>query len=428
MPEPKKFSKLLARFRRNVEGGVAIIFGISAVSLLLIGGVALDFERLNRTAASLQDSLDAALLAAATSDDISTDHINTIIANYLDVNWQSKHPDVKLTYNFTVGADGTITGTARGDLKTTMMALAGKSTMGFSVTSQVMRGGTALELALVLDTTGSMKQNNKMVELKKAATDLVKSLIKRGGDDVRIAIVPYANYVNVGTTHKGASWLGTSAISSGKSSWNGCVGSRNYPLDMTDAYGSTQIPAIADVTCSNDVVRLSSKQGPLVSTIESMKPSGKTYIPAGLTWGWRMISDQLPFADGTSAGEKYNDKPVRKVVVLMTDGDNTLSPTYPAHEDDGHDTSLADSLAEYRVHQHEERRHHRLYRGLRNHRRDRQERAGELCHRFQQVLRRPELQRNGGFVYQHRQGPGAVAPRQVAARSAAIGCRHPIAG
>ncbi len=343
MTKPRKLSNLLARFRRNVEGGVAIIFGLSAVCLLLIGGVALDFERLNQTRTSLQDSLDAALLAAATSSDTSTNNLNTIIDSYLEVNWLAKHPDVKLDYNFTVGADGSITGTASGTLKTTLMALAGKPTMNFDVTSQVMHGSDALELALVLDTTGSMKQNNKMVDLKKAATDLIKSLIKQGGDNVRIAVVPYANYVNVGTTYKGASWLDASAIT-GTSKWNGCVGSRNYPLDMTDAYGSTQIPAIADVTCTNDVVRLTSQQGPLVSTIESMQPSGMTYIPAGLTWGWRMISDQLPFADGTPAGEKYNGRPVRKVVVLMTDGENTLSPTYPTH--DGRDTSLSDSLTD----------------------------------------------------------------------------------
>ncbi len=357
MNKPRKFSKLLTRFKRNVEGGVAIIFAMSAVSLLLIGGVAIDFERLSQTESSLQDALDSALLAAATASDASTDNLNTIIANYLNVNWSNKHPDVKLTYNFTVGADGAITGTAHGALKTTLMALAGKSTMNFDVTSQVVRGGNALELALVLDTTGSMKDNNKMVDMKKAATDLIKSLIKQGGDDVRIAIVPYANYVNVGTTYANAAWLdnpdnaksgkgkkGKESKKGSKTTWNGCVGSRNYPLDMTDQYGSTEIPGIADVTCTNEVVRLTNQQGPLVSTIESMQPSGMTYIPAGLTWGWRMISDQLPFADGTPVGEKYNGKPVRKIVVLMTDGENTLSPTYPTH--DGNDTSLSDNLTD----------------------------------------------------------------------------------
>jgi len=200
----------------------------------------------------------------------------------------------------------------------------------------------------VLDTTGSMNSNNRMVELKKAATDLVKSLIKEGGDDVRIAIVPYANYVNVGTTYENEPWLDVPSSKrkrrgrSRKSTWYGCVGSRNYPLDMSDDYAGTPIPAIMDTTCTNEVVRLTSQQGPLVSTIESMHPKGTTYIPGGLVWGWRMISDQLPFADGTPKGGKYNDKPVNKAVVLMTDGENTISPTYPEHN--GTDTARSDDL------------------------------------------------------------------------------------
>jgi len=92
------------------------------------------------------------------------------------------------------------------------------------------------------------------------------------------------------------------------------------------------------------VVRLTSQQGPLVSTIESMHPSGYTYIPSGLIWGWRTLSDQLPFADGTPKGVKINNKPVAKVVVLMTDGENTRSPTYPKH--DGWNTSLSDTLTQ----------------------------------------------------------------------------------
>ncbi len=337
MPHPQRLFHKLSLLGRSCSGGVAIIFALSLVVLLLVGGVALDYERLVRVQNSLQDALDAALLAAATSGDDSSAKLDKIISNYMQVNWSSKYPDVKLNYNYTQSDDGKLTGHARVAVKTTVMSLAGYERMNIDVTSQVTRGGSVVELALVLDTTGSMNSNNRMVELKKAATDLVKSLIKEGGNDVKIAIVPYSDYVNVGTTYKAESWLNIS-----NSGWNGCVGSRNYPLDMSDAYDGVQIPAMLDTTCTNDLVRLTSQQGPLISTIESMKPKGYTYIPAGLIWGWRVLSDQLPFADGTPKGEKVDGKPVSKVVVLMTDGENTRSPTYPAH--DGWDTKLSDSL------------------------------------------------------------------------------------
>jgi Flp pilus assembly protein TadG len=340
----ERISRVLSRFKRNAEGGVAILFALSATALLVAGGVALDYQRLSQTQAALQDSLDAALLAAATSSDYSKQNLDAIIANYLLVNWTSKNPDVKLKYNYTVSNDGVLTGTARAYVKTTLMALVGHTRMTVDVTSQVVRGGNVIELALVLDTTGSMNSNNRMVALKKAATDLVKSLIKEGGEDVRIAVVPYADYVNVGTAYEGESWLNAPASKKSKSAWYGCVGSRDYPLDMSDSYGGVKIPAIRDITCTNEVVRLTSQQGPLASTIESMHPSGYTYIPAGLTWGWRVLSDELPFADGTPKGVKINNKPVAKVVVLMTDGENTRSPTYPKH--DGWNTRLSDTLTQ----------------------------------------------------------------------------------
>ncbi len=345
----RNISRKVKAFRRHSGGGVAIIFAMSAVAMILVGGIALDYERLDRVQTSLQQALDSALLAAANAGDTSNSNMDSIIANYLSVNWSSKNPDVQLKYNYKVSENGVISGSARAIMKTTLMALAGRTRMVIDVDSQVVRGGSVVELALVLDTTGSMNSNNRMVELKKAATDLVNSLIKEGGDDVRIAIVPYANYVNVGTTYENESWLDVPSSSHkgkhgkhGKSTWSGCVGSRDYPLDMSDDYANTPIPAIMDITCTNEVVRMTSQQGPLVSTIESMHPSGTTYIPGGLVWGWRMISDQLPFADGTPKGEKYNDKPVSKVVVLMTDGENTISPTYPGH--DGWDTGLSDTL------------------------------------------------------------------------------------
>ena len=47
---------------------------------------------------------------------------------------------------------------------------------------------------------------------------------------------------------------------------------------------------------------------------------GGTVISEGLTWAWRSLSPNLPFADG-----KPYDKANRKVIVLMTDGVNGLA-------------------------------------------------------------------------------------------------------
>lgn len=336
-----RLGETLSRFRRSTGGSVAIIFSLAFTAILLAAGVALDYQRWVHTQSRLQDALDAALLAAASSGEDNTVKLEKIMAAYLEANWSRMYPDVKVSYNFSIASNGRLNGRARATVPTTLMALAGIQKMTADVKAQVVRGGNVLELAVVLDTTGSMSSNNRMANLKVAATDLVKTLIKDGEEDVRIALVPYAAYVNVGTQYRGQSWLKLGKEDE-KNTWYGCVGSRNYPLDTNDDYGSTPIPGILKVTCTNELVRLTDQLGPLVSTIESMTPKGYTYIPAGLLWGWRAISDELPFADGTPKAVKVRNKPVRKAIVLMTDGENTISPTYPGH--DGKNTKLADQL------------------------------------------------------------------------------------
>jgi hypothetical protein len=62
-----------------------------------------------------------------------------------------------------------------------------------------------------------------------------------------------------------------------------------------------------------------------------MTANGETYIAPGLLWGWRLLSHNPPFADGLPAGS------AKKILVLMTDGANTYSASYPEH----HNTDVA---------------------------------------------------------------------------------------
>jgi Flp pilus assembly protein TadG len=337
----ERLCTVLSRFQRCASGSVATISGISFIVMLVAAGAAFDYQRWVQTQSRLQNALDAALLAAASSGEEESSKLEPIVTAYLEANWSKSYPDVKVTFSVVTNENGRLAARARATIPTTFMALAGLQKMTADVKAQVVRGGNVLELALVLDTTGSMSENNRMVNLKVAAKDLIKTLFDDGGNDVRMALVTYAAYANIGTTYRGQSWLKLGTEDS-KNIWYGCVGSRDYPLDMNDDYGSTPIPGILNVTCTNEMVRLTDQVDPLLKTIEAMTPKGYTYIPSGLIWGWRTISDELPFADGTPKGVKVRGKTVRKAIVLMTDGENTISPTYPEHK--GKSTSKADDL------------------------------------------------------------------------------------
>lgn len=57
----------------------------------------------------------------------------------------------------------------------------------------------------------------------------------------------------------------------------------------------------------------------VLSAINAMAPNGGTNVVEGMAWGWRTISEAAPFTEGRPASDKGNDK----VIILLTDGDNT---------------------------------------------------------------------------------------------------------
>ncbi|MEW6016858.1 MAG: pilus assembly protein, partial [Pseudomonadota bacterium] len=69
------------------------------------------------------------------------------------------------------------------------------------------------------------------------------------------------------------------------------------------------------------VMRLTTDMAGLKSAIDDMEAAGNTNIPMGLVWGWHTLSPNAPFSDGVAYGTKHH----RKIIILMTDGDNVAS-------------------------------------------------------------------------------------------------------
>ena len=67
--------------------------------------------------------------------------------------------------------------------------------------------------------------------------------------------------------------------------------------------------------------RLTTDYASLKTQINALNADGTTNIPIGLAWGWNVLSPYAPFSDGAT----YGTPKLKKVVVLMTDGENTLS-------------------------------------------------------------------------------------------------------
>jgi hypothetical protein len=68
----------------------------------------------------------------------------------------------------------------------------------------------------------------------------------------------------------------------------------------------------------------------LVVNVGGYRP--ETYIPSGLIWGVNVLSPTAPMTEGAAYGQN-NTRP-RKIMVLMTDGENTLrfNPSNGLHQ------------------------------------------------------------------------------------------------
>ncbi len=71
----------------------------------------------------------------------------------------------------------------------------------------------------------------------------------------------------------------------------------------------------------NPVTALTNNKNTVLNAINALQPDGSTVIPAGLLWGWRVISPTLPFSEGAS----YSDETWVKAIVLLTDGENSVN-------------------------------------------------------------------------------------------------------
>jgi Flp pilus assembly protein TadG len=328
-------------FGQATGGNVAVLFALSLAPLLVAGGAGFDYARAIQARAAAQEAADGALLRVARlhADNPSlTDADLTKAARGIFDKATEKHAHLSVS-DFAVSYDPKTKAYAvamNAVLPTALVKIAGFKELTAPVRAEVKLGAPPyIEVVMALDNTGSMNDNGKIDALKKSASALVDSLFASGAE-VKIGLVPFGQYVNVGAANAGAAWL-----EAAPAGWEGCVGSRNYPLNTEDGSYATRVPTVAGSLCPSAIQPLTDDKAAILSAIDGMKGVGWTYIAEGVAWGRRVMSEQAPFTGGLSAAEVKKRDGIKALIVL-TDGMNTRAPTYPLH--DSADTASADAL------------------------------------------------------------------------------------
>lgn len=334
-------------FPLDNRGAVAVMFGVSAIVLFAIAGLAIDSSRVYYVSIKMREALDAGALAAAKilDDENATDaQIQQTGESFVKSSLKELRVDHVTWKNVKLTADRT-TGTVTASADVSMPALFGAissslSIFNFTPTSTVIYRPKKIELALVLDITGSMcdvppgnvnnacSSGTKISGLKNAADGMLQALADTdpAKDAIRVAIAPYSASVNAGSL--------ASAVSGG-ASVDDCVVERNGVGAYTDAppsgagswLGTASIANTPAYSCpSASVLPLtdvsdSAGQNTVRNAINALRGFGGTAGHIGLAWGWYLVSPSWTgIFPAASQPKPYDKDKVIKVIVLMTDG------------------------------------------------------------------------------------------------------------
>ena len=161
---------------RDESGAAAIIFAVALVLLAPLTLGVFDLYIAANQKQKLQDALDAAALYAARSSAQTQKEINEIGQRALQANLSSFPGSALITSSFVLDGPKVV-----GSAEMTPMAVSAGFFEHSNVTAgaEVLRAMDRLEVALVLDNTGSMS-GTKLSTLKTAAKDLVDKLEAAG--------------------------------------------------------------------------------------------------------------------------------------------------------------------------------------------------------------------------------------------------------
>ena len=199
---------IFSRFGAERSGNMTMLFGLSLGVIAAAVGVSIDYGRALALHTRLQAAMDSGLLASVAASGGDHSKVEKALEQYIASTWAASHalPPVKL--NSSGGSDGLVSATGTLVMNTTFMSLFGKSTMDISVLSNVQAGAGSSEIALVLDNTGSM-MGSKLAGLQTASKGLIDALYANpnASKDLKVGVVPFNYYVNVGTQYRAAPWL-----------------------------------------------------------------------------------------------------------------------------------------------------------------------------------------------------------------------------
>lgn len=356
------------RFGRDRRGNYGMMMAVLAPMLLLGAGFGINIAQLSTARSNLLAALDSAVTSTArdlTTGVIEEKDARTNLEAFLFANGErsfSKLDKLKLDsvvldrHRKTVEAKASVT-------VNVVFPLFGAANVQTITTESAARySDRKIEVAMMLDVTGSMKKSgktDKIGDLRAAATIAVEALLdgnKHNPGRIRVTLVPYAASVNAGALadktvfieQKGGPNLPPTGWTPPASRADNCATERkleNGNADLSDDAPessrwnsttetyykalvnrderlddekTTKCPAAA-------IVPLTTDEDELKQVIESFVADGNTGGGIATQWAYYMLSpkwrDAIVDAGLGDGPADHHPEKVGKIAILMTDGE-----------------------------------------------------------------------------------------------------------
>ncbi|MFC3058172.1 pilus assembly protein TadG-related protein [Paenirhodobacter populi] len=371
----------IRRFLRGEDGALIPLALQIFLMMMICIGITVDLVRQEELRVRVQNTLDRAALASASlaqdlpPAEVVRDYLDKAGLGYLNVTPIVEEGALRQWRRVSLSAtDG---------LTTIFGPLIGMDSLRVNAASQAEESIGNVEIALVLDISGSMNFNiysgasgvspTRMEQLRPAALRFVRQMFEtvqpEGAADGRlsVSVVPYNQQVVLGSELAGVLHLSTDHAK------NTCADVQILPDtdiaidadaelqrtmygDSFDYWGyPASVPTSGGIlNCQENapanVLAFSGDRTLLEAKINALAPGGDTAIDVGARWGFALLDpamrpalDRLIARDASRvalAGRPFDygdgdgdlSRAAMKVMVLMTDGENTRSySTMPAY-------------------------------------------------------------------------------------------------
>jgi hypothetical protein len=340
---------LVARYRRAEDGALMVFSLYIFVIMVMVAGLAVDMMWFESRRATLQATLDRAILAAA--DLNQTLDPEAVVEDYFT---KAGLRDFLIDVDVDQGLNyRSVTALAATEFPTFFMHWTGVKELRAPALGTALERITEVEVSMVLDVSGSMNWTNKLDNMK-GATEVFFNMLFADPDEenISVSVVPYATQVSAGPLlldhYNYQRWH----------NFSHCVDFPATAFSTPALTTATSLPqsghfdpftswnqndliwehVVCPTSPTREIIPFSSNPGDLQDYVDALVAGGATSIDLGTKWGAALLDPSARpvvsslIADGHVSPAfdgrpfDYGEENVMKVLILMTDGENTQTP------------------------------------------------------------------------------------------------------